>query len=70
MATRRIELVAAKKQALTLDEVAAWVQDAMRSGASGTEVVGARVGFGGQLQKIGVDVETAAGKEQAAGPVT
>lgn len=30
----------------------------MRSGATGRETVGARVSFGGKLQKISVDVET------------
>lgn len=58
MALKKIEHTAEKKQLLTLDEVAAWVQDAMRSGATGRETVAARVSFGGRLQKISVDVET------------
>lgn len=60
MAMRKIEHAAAKGELLTLDEVAVWVQDAMRSGASGSELVTARVSFGGKLQKIAVDVETKA----------
>lgn len=58
MAMRKIEHAAPKGQLLTLDEVAAWVQDAMRSGASGSEPVRARVSFGGKLQTIGVEVDT------------
>lgn len=58
MALKKIEHAAARKQLLTLDEVAAWVQDAMRSGATGSETVTATVSFGGKLQKIGVQVET------------
>jgi hypothetical protein len=57
MAKKKVEHVADKGQSLTLNEVAAWVQDAMRSGAVGGELVTARVTFGGKLQKIGVDVE-------------
>lgn len=58
MALKKIEHAAARKQLLTLDEVAAWVQDAMRSGATGSETVAAGVSFGGKLQKISVEVET------------
>lgn len=57
MAMRKIEHTAGKGQLLTLDEVAAWVQDAMRSGATGSETVGARVSFGAKLQKITVEVD-------------
>jgi hypothetical protein len=57
MAKKKVEHVADKGQHLTLDEVAAWVQDAMRSGADGSSPVEARVSFGGKLQKISVDVE-------------
>lgn len=59
MATRKIEHAAEKKQLLTLDQVAAFAQDAMRAGATGTETVNAGVSFGGKLQKIGVEVDTA-----------
>lgn len=58
MALRKIEHVAARKQLLTLDEVEAWVRDARRSGATGSEIVAARVSFGGKLQKVSVEVET------------
>lgn len=68
-ARRRIEHAAPKKQHLTLDEIAAWVQDAMRSGASGSEVVAATVSFGGKLQKISIEVE-ATSADQAAKDVT
>lgn len=57
MAIKPVEHGALKGRFLTLDEVAAWVQDAMRSGATGSEVVTGRVSFGGKLQKIRVDVE-------------
>jgi hypothetical protein len=58
MALKKIEHTAAPKQLLTLDEVAAWVQDAMRSGATGTEIVEVRASWGAKLQKIGVEVDT------------
>lgn len=57
MAKRTIEIKADKGQHLTLDEVAAWVQDAMRSGADGSTVVQASVSFGQKLQKISVTAE-------------
>lgn len=60
MATQKIEHAAPKKQGLTLDQLAAFVQAAMRSGAAGTEVVGAGITFSGKLQKISVEVDTQA----------
>lgn len=54
---KRIEHAADKGQFLTLDQVAAFVQDAMRAGAAGDEIVGASVSFGQKLQKINVAVE-------------
>ena len=57
MAKRTIEIKADKGQFLTLDEIAAWVQDAMRSGASGSSIAEAGVSFGGKLQKISVTAE-------------
>jgi hypothetical protein len=57
MAQKKVEHTADKGSHLTLDEVAAWVQDAMRSGASGDSPVVVRAGFSGKLQKISVDVE-------------
>jgi hypothetical protein len=59
MAQKRIEHAADKGGHLTLDEVAAWVQDAMRSGTAGNTPVDARVRFGGRLFQIGVGVQTA-----------
>ena len=60
MAMKKIEHAAAKGKLLTLDEVAAWVRDAMRSGATGSEVVNVKMTFGGKLQKISVDVDVTA----------
>lgn len=57
MAMKKVEHAADKGHHLTLAEVAAFVQDAMRTGADGSTVVKAAVSFGGKLQKIGVDVE-------------
>lgn len=57
MTTKKIEHAAPKGELLTLDKVAAWVQDAMRSGATGAEIVGATISFGGKLQKIRIEVE-------------
>jgi hypothetical protein len=57
MAMKPIEYAARKGELLTLGEVAAWVQDAMRAGATGKEVVAVKMTFGGKLQKIKVDVK-------------
>lgn len=54
MALRKIEHKAAKGAFLSLDELAAFVQEAMRSGASGGTVVEAAVSFGGKLQRLTV----------------
>ncbi|WP_042410940.1 hypothetical protein [Streptacidiphilus carbonis] len=59
MARKRVEYAADKGAFLTLNEIAAWVQDAMRSSASGDEVVQARASFSGRLQRIAVPVENA-----------
>lgn len=56
MALKRIEHKAARGTALTLDELAAFVQEAMRSGASGDEVAQATVSFGGKLQRLAIEV--------------
>lgn len=58
MAMKKVEHAATRGQHLTLDEVAAFVQDAHRSGADGGAVVHATVSFGGKLQKLSVDAET------------
>jgi hypothetical protein len=63
VAIKPIEHKAAKGQLLTLDELAAFVQDALRSGASGSEVVKAQVSFGGKLQRVAIDVDLQAGRE-------
>jgi hypothetical protein len=57
MANRPIEYRADRGKFLTVDEVAAWVQDVMRAGAPGGEIVKATVSIGGKLQKITTDVE-------------
>lgn len=55
MALKKIEHRAPKGEFLTLDELAAFVQEALRSGASGDEVVQAGVSFGGKLQRLAVE---------------
>lgn len=60
MAAKRIEHKADKGNAFTLDELAAFVQDAMRSGASGSEIVGVGATWGGKIQKLNVDVQVPA----------
>jgi hypothetical protein len=59
MAKRRLEIAADKGEFLTLDEVATWVQDAMRAGADGSTVVHATVSFGQKLQKISIETDGA-----------
>jgi hypothetical protein len=59
MAQKKIEHKAAKGQTLTLDELEAFIADARRSGAAGTELVSARVSFGGKIQQLSVDVPAA-----------
>lgn len=46
--------------ALTLDELAAFVQDAMRSGAAGSEVPKVRINFGSTLKKIELEMRQVA----------
>ena len=46
----------ADNKTMTLDELGAFVQDAMRSGATGSEVVGATVTLGGKVKAVTVDV--------------
>lgn len=58
MAKKKVEHAADKGSFLTLDDLAAFVQDAMRTGADGGAVVNATVSFGGKLQKLSVDAET------------
>lgn len=56
MAMKKIEHKARKKEFLTLDELAAFTQEALRSGADGSEIVSASVSFGGKLQRLSVKV--------------
>jgi hypothetical protein len=64
-ARRRIEHAAPKRGFLTLDQVAAFAQDAMRSGATGSEVVAATVSIGGKLQKLSIEVEATSTNQTA-----
>jgi hypothetical protein len=57
MAKKRVEHAADKGSFLTLDDMAAFIEDARQSGARGDEVVEVRASFGGKLQKLTVDVE-------------
>ncbi|RNG34307.1 hypothetical protein [Streptomyces botrytidirepellens] len=50
----------ATDKTMTLNELAAFVQDAMRSGADGTEKVKATVAFSGRIKDVTVDVATPA----------
>ena len=59
MSTRKVEHQAPKKTYMTLDELAAFVQDAMRSGAEGHEIPLAEVTIGGKVKKVSVDVPVA-----------
>lgn len=60
MSTRKVEHKAGKRQTLTLDELAAFVQDAMRSGANGDEHPHVQIAFSGKIQKVSVDVDSSA----------
>lgn len=53
-----LEIRAAKGMFLTLDDVARFVQQAMRDGASGSTVLGARVSFGSKLQALNITIDT------------
>lgn len=61
MAQKKIEHAAAKGQELTLDELAAFIQDAMRSGATGSETIHVRTTWGAKLRQVAVDIELPAG---------
>lgn len=47
-------------KAMTLDELAAFVQDALRSGAAGSEVPRVRINFGGSIKRAEVSVDAKA----------
>jgi len=58
-----IELTAPKGGFLTLADVIAFTEQAMQDGASLTTEVGARISFGGKLQKLTIIIDTDAPKE-------
>lgn len=61
MATKKqIQHEAPKGGALTLDDVAAFVEDARQSGASGAEVVAVTATWGAKIRSLTVDVTTPA----------
>lgn len=43
-------------KAMTLDELAAFVHDAMRAGADGSELVKVRINFGGTIRRVEAEV--------------
>jgi hypothetical protein len=48
------------EKAMTLDELASFVQDALRSGADGSELAKVRINYGGTIKKIEVEVHIVA----------
>lgn len=58
MSTHKIEHKAEKRDTLTLDQLAAFVQDAMRAGAAGDEHPAVQIAFNGKIQKINVSINT------------
>lgn len=64
MSLKKIEHKAPKGQVMTLDELAAFVQDAMRSGANGSEPVTVSVSWGSKLQRLGVEIEIPASQTE------
>lgn len=58
-----LEIKADRGTFLTLDDVASFVQQAMRDGASGSTVLGARVSFGSKLQALTITIDTDMTKE-------
>lgn len=67
MALKKIEHRAAKGEFLSLDELAAFVQEAMRAGVAGSEAVQASVSFGGKLQRLTVDMPAPIGSGSEVG---
>jgi hypothetical protein len=59
MALKKIEHSAPKKQFMNLNDLEAFAADARRSGATGTEPIEASISWGGKLQKLAIDVDTA-----------
>jgi hypothetical protein len=52
---------------MTLDELAAFVQDALRSGARGGEFVKVRVNFGGTIKRAEVEIRAAETSDEKTG---
>jgi len=65
MALKTIEHKAEKGRTLTLDEVAAFVDDARRSGATGTEVVSVTASWRGKIQGLAADVQATVGSAES-----
>ena len=59
MSTRKVEHKAGKRQTFTLDELGAFVQEAMRAGANGDEHPRVQIALNGKIQKVTVDVDAA-----------
>lgn len=57
MAVKKVGHAAPKRKVLTLDDLAAFVQDARRSGATGAEEVAAGISWGGKLQSLTIQVD-------------
>ncbi|MFJ9771218.1 hypothetical protein ACIRVF_08235 [Kitasatospora sp. NPDC101157] len=56
---KQIKHTASNKH-MTLDELGAFVADALRSGASGSESVSAQITMGGKLKNVATEVVAAA----------
>jgi hypothetical protein len=63
VALKPIEHKAPRKQSMTLDDLLAFLQDARRAGASGSEPIKATVSIGGRLQALSVEVDVQPDRE-------
>lgn len=61
---KKIEHVPADKF-MTLDEIAAFVADALAAGAKGSDIPHGRLSFGGKLQQLNIAVADAAPAKDA-----
>lgn len=52
-------------KAITLDELAAFVQDALRAGASGSEIVKVSLNWGSSIKRIDLAIQTASNTADA-----
>lgn len=59
----KVLAVRSKGGQMTLDELASFVQQSMRDGASGREMPTVRVGFGGRIKRIDVHLEVEAPRD-------